>query len=159
MRHVKGLFLALVVLGVLRPTPAQAGAAPISILNFQIAGIGALTPGSNAFFVQGSWTPSINLGVLGVRGEIGITGLDFGAGRFTVTNYEALLQLTLAPTLSLEAGAGIHIWHGIQPAALAVTGNLVFTGTPAFDRVFVGYTRYTGGTGANEIRAGIGFGI
>lgn len=158
MRYIKKLLLAVMALFLFRPTPARADVSPISILNFQVAGIYAMA-GTNSLFVQGSWTPSINLGILGVRGEVGITGLDFGTGRFAVSNWEALLQLMLAPTATLEAGGGLHIWHGVNPAALALTGNLVFSGMPGIDRVFVGYTRYTGGTGANEIRAGIGFGI
>jgi len=153
---MKTLAKALLVLSLFGGSARAAG--PISLLNFQIAGIGVVSTPNN-FFAQGSWTPSFSLGIIGIRGEVGVTALDLGAGRFLVTNYDALLQFTIAPTISIEAGAGLHIWHGVNPAALAITGNFLFSTVPGIDRLFFGVTRYTGGTGAWEARVGIGFEI
>lgn len=159
MKNARKLLLLLAICTAVVSKPAQAVGSPITLFGFQLSGIFASQAAVNSVFVQGAWTPSLNLGLFGIRGEIGITALDFGSGRFMVTNYEVLLQLNLFPSVGIEGGAGLHVWHGIRPAATAFTGNLVFTAVPGVDRVFAGYTRYTGGVGADEIRLGIGFGI
>jgi hypothetical protein len=145
------LFLAL--LG----TPCKAlDVNPFSLMNFQLSGLGAWSGSSNAYFAQVSWTPYFGLGPVGIRGEVGITGLDFGFGRFLATNYEALLHVPFFPAFSIEAGGGVHLWHNQNPLACAFTVNLVMGVPVGLDRVFVGYTRYTGGLGANELRVGVG---
>ncbi len=137
----------------------SAEAVPFSILNFQVSGIGVFSGASSSFFVHGAWTPSVSLGLLGVRGEIGITSYDFGGlgGRFVATNYDLYLQLALVPMVTIEAGVGQYIWHGQVQNGLGVTGNLVFTAVPGVSRVFAGYTRFTAGGGFNIVKAGIGF--
>lgn len=148
---IGSLFLALLA------PPCQAlDANPVSLMNFQLAGIGAWSGSSNAYFAQVSWTPYFGLGPLGIRGEVGITGLDFGLGRFLATNFEALLRIPLFPALAIEAGGGMHLWQGQNPLAAAFTANLVMNSPLGLDRFFVGYTRYTGGLGANELRVGVG---
>jgi hypothetical protein len=156
MKTARKWLPALALFFALSHAPAHADANPISLANFQIAGIGAWQSASNAYFGQVSWTPYFGLGILGIRGEIGLTALDFGFGRFLVTNYEALLRVPLFPGLALEGGGGLHIWHGQWPAAAAGTLNLVVGSPLGLDRFFVGYTRYTGGLGANELRVGVG---
>ncbi len=107
--------------------------------------------------MHGAWSPYFGLGVLGIRGEIGVTGLDFGGGRILISNYEALLHIALFPTLAIEGGGGMHLWHNQGVPAMAFSGNLIFSGVAYVDRLFAGYTRYTGAGGANILRAGVGF--
>lgn len=138
---------------------AQAG--PVSLLNFQVSGIGVFAGTASSFFVHGAWTPQVSLGVLGIRGEIGVTSYDFGppGGRFVATNYDLYLQLALVPTVTIEGGVGEYFWHGQAQNGLGITGNLVFTAVPGLHRVFAGYTRFTAGGGFNIVKAGIGFDI
>ena len=156
MPYLRKLALGLVFVTGLMAAPARAES-PLSLANFQIAGIGAFSGTASSYFGQISWTPYFGVGPVGIRGEIGITGFDFGGGRTWVTNYEALLHLPLFPGLAVEGGGGLHFWHGSNPAALAITANVIAPGLLGFDRFFAGYTRYTGGLGANEIRVGFGF--
>ena len=151
-------FLFLILLAV--ATSRSGGAvstSPVSLFNFQISGIGAWAPSASSLFGHVAWSPYFGMGVLGFRIEIGATGFDFGSGRFLATNYEALLHIPLFPSFSLEGGGGVHWWQGQANVAGAFTGSLVFSGIPGVDRLFASYTRYTGGTGANILRAGFGF--
>jgi hypothetical protein len=153
MRITQRFPLLLLLLSLCAVRPASA----LSLTGFQVAGISAWSGLSNSVFAQVSWTPFLGLGPVGVRGEIGVTGLDFGAGRFVASHYEALLHLPLFPGFALEGGGGVHLWHGVNPAAPALTVNAVLGSPLGLDRFFLGYTRYTGGLGANEVRAGVGF--
>lgn len=141
--------------------PVRSDALIVTLLNFQANAIGVFqTVNSNSFSGQVAWTPFVNLGIIGFRGDVGVTFLKNGLRNlFLVSNADALISLTLFPGLSLEGGPGLHTWTdgngGTNPAA---TGNIVIRmpGGP-IDRIFAGYTRMFLGDGVNEIRAGVGF--
>jgi hypothetical protein len=151
------LSLSLLV-GAFSATPAKAG---VDLLNFQVGLIGAFpSGGSSQYFAQAAWTPYIGAGMIGVRGDFGVTWLKNGIGdRFLAVNTEALLSLGFGPGFSLEAGGGLHNWIDNGGSDVAVSANAVFTAVPGIDRVFVGFSRFFLGSGVNEVRAGIGFNL
>lgn len=161
LRFLSVLSLSALIVASLQPTRAYA-MGPLKLFNFQLGAIGVYpsSGGPNSIFGQAAWTPTVDLGIIGVRGELGFTAPKNGLGdRFVAMNYEALLQLSLAPAIAIEGGGGFHNWmsgnggtNGALSAGLVL--NLV-----GIDHVYVTYTRLFLGSGVNEYKAGIGLGF
>jgi hypothetical protein len=131
---------------------------PVSILNFQAGAIAVYSAsGGPNWSGQIAWTPYFGIGIIGIRGDVGITVLkDILGAYFLAANFEGLVSFPLFPMVAIEAGGGYHTWVG-QGAGLAVSAKLVLKIIPGLDRIYIGYSRFTFGTGADEFRGGLGF--
>lgn len=161
MRNFRG-FAAFVALGfsVFSFSPS-ASAGPISIFNFQVNGLGVYPTGRGSEITgQLSWTPSVDIGVLGVRGLLGVSLPKNSLGdRVVATHYEVYAMLGLLPFITLEVGGGVVGWANYAGSGLAIGGNLSIPTVGPVDRVIVGYSRFTAGAGMDFLRLGIGFGF
>jgi hypothetical protein len=138
----------------LAPVKAKAEA---KILSFQLGGIVALPDvGTNSVMAQAAWTPIFGLGPLGLRGELGATLLDTGAGSFVALNYEALLRMGLFPNVTLEAGGGLQTWAGNGGTSGVISAGLAFGLAGTLDRIYATYSRFLLGGGANMLKFGVG---
>lgn len=159
---MKRLWLSLGVLALLTfPAPrAQAEGSPAKLLSFQLGGIAAypVGGGQNHYSGQLAWTPLIQLGGIGLRGELGATLFKNVLGSsFLVLNYEALLQLSLLPKIGLELGGGMQTWtKGNGGTAGVLSAGLTVGLLGTLDRIYATYSRFLLGTDANEIKLGIG---
>jgi len=112
----------------------------------------------NSFSGHLAWTPTVDIGLLGVRGELGVTLLKNTFGdKFLAFNYEGFLQFPVFPLVRCELGGGLKTWTNNGGTAVAIGGNLVFPTRGFFDLLYVGYSRFFLGDGVNEVRAGVGF--
>jgi hypothetical protein len=153
---------SLSLLLVVSVLPTDAEAFPIKIFNFQLGAIGVYPSfGSSSWFGQAAWTPSINLGLIGVRGELGFTAPENAAGnRFVATNIEALGQLTLLPMITIEAGGGVHDWMGGNGGSnAALSGGVAISAAGGIDRIYGTVTHLFLGSGVNEYKIGLGFNL
>jgi hypothetical protein len=149
----RGLFLACAL------TAASASASPVKILNFAFGAIGFFpTGGSNTWFAQAAWTPTVDLGFFGIRGEAGFTAPKNALGdRFVATNFELLGQLLMLPKITVEAGGGMHNWMGGNGGTNAALSAGISIGLAAgLDRVYATYSRVFLGSGVNEFKIGLG---
>lgn len=149
--------------------PRTAQAIGPKLLNFQIGAfyaapvvdtgpVSALT--DNHLSGQIAWTPGFSLGFIGVRGELGLSLLKNPIGdSFTAINYEAYVQLSLLPILGLELGGGIMDWKSNGGSSGIYGVNLVLSLIGPLDRVYVGYSRFTLGSGFNIFKAGLGINL
>ena len=63
---------------------------------------------STRFTGQLSWTPTLDFGPMGIRGELGASLLNSDAGTTnTIFNYEAFLRFQLFPPVDIELGGGM----------------------------------------------------
>lgn len=133
--------------------------AGVSLLNFQVGGIGVYpSGGSSQYSVQLAWTPYVGLGPIGLRGDFGVAFLKNVVGnRFMAVNTEALLSFSLLPAFSVEAGGGLQNWIDNGGTDLSFSANLVFSTLAMLDRIYVGYSRFFLAPGVNQLRFGIGF--
>jgi len=157
---MKKLFRGMILLSFCAALSAEAS--PLKIFDFQLGAIGVYpTGGGSSWFGQAAWTPTIDLGVIGLRGEAGFTAPKNAIGdRFVATNLEVLGQLMILPMISVEAGGGWHNWMGGNGgSAGALSGGVSIALTAGLDHLYVTYTRLFLGSGVNEFKAGLGFNL
>ena len=147
-----GIFCALSV-------PAQA-LSPLKLLLFQANGIAILQTGSPDISAQVAWIPTLSVGPVGVRAEIGITNLNSNGTRFFASNYEAFFMLGLLPMLTFELGGGLSTWYDTARTSPIVSVYAVMTIPMVLERIFVGYSRWLDPTTpVDEVKVGIGFNL
>ena len=139
---------------------AEAVGTPLKLFSFQVGGIGAYPVGGGTSHYSGqvAWTPTIHLGAIGIRGEVGAALFKNTVGdSFLVLNYEGLLQIGLLPNVKVELGGGMQTWtKGNGGTAGVLSAGLTFGMTGTLDRIYATYSRFLLGTDANEIKLGIG---
>ncbi len=114
----------------------------------------------SSYSVELAWAPRFDLGLLTLRGDLGLTVLKNTFGdRFLVFNYEALLDISLLPLLSFEVGGGLQSWLGNGGSKPIATANLLFPFPGVIDEVYLGYSRLFLAGGVDEVHAGIGIAL
>lgn len=161
MRHLKHFILLITGFLLISAAPARADG-PVTLMTFQVNGIAVLQPGRTTYGPQLAWIPSIGLGGVGLRGELGVgyfkNAID---DRFLAFNYEAFLTFPIVPLLfTFEAGGGLATWAsngGTHPIASLYTVLSI----PGFlNRVFFSYSRFfVPNAGVNELKLGLGFSL
>ncbi len=133
----------------------------INLTAIQINGIGVYqVAGGETYSAQAAWIPSIGLGGVGLRGELGVTLLKNAASsRFFAFNYEGFLTLPIIPAVfTIEAGGGLATWSG-NGGTHPILSLYAVTGFPGpIHRLFLGYSRFLmPNNNANEWKLGFGF--
>jgi hypothetical protein len=160
LRMLSILGLEVILLSSLMPNTAEAF--PLKILDFQLGGIGVYPSfGPSSWFGQAAWTPSLNLGIIGIRGELGFTAPENAAGtRFLATNIEGYAQFTLLPFITLEAGGGAHDWTGGNGGTNpALSGGVAVGLGGGIDRIYATVSHIFLNSGVNEYKIGLGFNL
>lgn len=138
---------------------ANALSSPLKIFSFQAGGFYGFD-GDKFTSGQIAWTPILELGLIGIRGEVGATHLKNAAKQgFFMTNYEALLRFSLVPALVFEVGGGAQTWHSNGGTAKVLSVGLSIPLLGPIDRVYGGYSRLFMGDGLNELKVGLGFSL
>ncbi len=150
----------LVLLILVASNNAFAKRGPLYPLNFLLGAV-RYTPetGPSSLFVQVGWTPLLEIGNWGVRGEIGVSSSrNPWGGRFLATNYELFGIAPLGSIFFFEAGGGLETWHGY-----AGTNPIASLGLSArigefVDRLYLNFSYYFyAENGAKIWRAGYCF--
>jgi len=157
--------VAALMLAAIVSVPAIARA-EISFFEFSANGLYASqSAGGNSTSGQVAWNPTMGIGGLAIRGNLGVTYLKSSFdSHFAAFNYQAFLKWGVLPTVSIEGGGGLETWVDNGGSHPIITGdlNFEFPGKlfSLFDRNFAGYSRFfLTGNGTNEFRAGVGFSI
>ena len=143
---------------------SQNSRAEISFMEFQANGIGVTqAAGGNSYSGQLSWNPTVGMGPIALRGDLGLTLLKSTFdSKFTVIDYQLLLKYDLLGPISIEGGGGLETWVNNGGTHLVLSGNLVWglKFLSIFDRIFAGYSRFfLSGNATNEFKLGVGFSI
>jgi hypothetical protein len=145
---------------------AEPAHAELSIMEFSANGLYATqAAGGNSYTGQAAWNPTIGLGGVDLRGNLGISYLKSSFdSHFAAFNYQAFLKLGVLPTISVEGGGGLETWvsnGGTHPILSGdVNFEFPFKLLGVIDRIFAGYSRFfLTGNGTNEFRLGVGFTI
>jgi len=143
---------------------AVSARADFQLLEFSAAYLD-VTPesGGNSSTFQLAWNPTIGLGGVDLRGDLGLAFPKPFDTTITIIDYQLLLRLPLIPLFSIEGGGGWQTWvnsggtHGIVSANLNL--DLPFK-LIVIDRFFAGYSRYfLPNDGVNEYRLGVGISL
>lgn len=158
---MKSVLALVALLALVSAVPARAD---FQILEFS-AGLLEVTPesGGNGWTGQLAWNPTIGLGGVDLRGDLGLAfPAPFGS-HITVWDYQLLLRLPLIPLFSIEGGGGWQTWinsggtHGI--VSMNLNFDLPFK-IIVIDRFYAGYSRFfLPNDGVNEYRLGIGIAL
>lgn len=156
------LFFNALIVSALMSSSAQA---MISLFDFQANGLAAIQQsGGNTFTGQFSWNPEVDLGVIGVRGNLGASYMKGTMdNNFLAFNYQAFLKLSVVGPLIAELGGGMESWSGNGGTHPIFSGNLALE-VPGLllrlNRLFLGYSRFNlPNNTTSEYRAGIGFSL
>ena len=158
-----GSLLAIALVSVSLSAPAAHAMPGISMMQFQGNGYAATqTGGGNVFTGQASWNPTMNLGVIDVRGNVGAALMKNGFdSKFVSFNYQVLANYSIFSSLSVEAGGGLQTWMSNGGTHPIFSGNAVW-GFPTklfgyFNRIFAGYSKFLlTGNSTDEFRLGVG---
>lgn len=154
--------LGLLFLGLVLSTSVMAG--PVRLLAFQVNGLAVLPDvGDKHYSVQGAWIPGVDLGGVGLRGELGATPLKNVLGNtFWQINYEGFLTIPLIPALlTLEGGGGLATVTGTGGTTKPIlSGYLVVSVPGVLNRVYFGFSHlFVSGNPLNQLKLGLGFSL
>lgn len=162
IRRFHSLFFSALMVSVLMSSSAHA---IISLFDFQANGLAATQQsGGNTYTGQFSWNPEVDLGLFGVRGNLGASYMKGTMdNKFLAYNYQAFLKLSLIGPLIAELGGGMESWSGNGGTHPILSGNLALE-VPGLllglNRLFLGYSRFNlPNNTTSEYRAGIGFSL
>jgi len=134
------------------------------LAHFQIGGLVTFGGGSYSVGPQFSWNPTLVLGPIYLRGDLGVAWQHGTAVKSEVVSSYQLLAGIGVDTGMIELGGGIQMSHASSTSDPIATVNLVYPFLPKkhfiFERVYLGYSAcFRSGQILHEGRLGLGMGF